>query len=63
MKKVGKRKPEKTKPSILVIDDDEDIRKGLSKILKDNGYRVDSAETGRQALRKEFLIKEFAERD
>ena len=40
------------KPSILVIDDDEDIRKVLSEILKDNAYNADSAETGRQALRK-----------
>jgi len=40
------------KPSILVIDDDEDIRKVLSEILKDKGYNADSAETGRQALRK-----------
>jgi len=40
------------KPSVLVIDDDEDIRKVLSEILKDNGYRVDSAETGGEALRK-----------
>jgi DNA-binding NtrC family response regulator len=40
------------KPSVLVIDDDEDIRKVLSEILKDNGYNADSAETGRQALRK-----------
>ena len=40
------------KPSILVIDDDEDIRKVLSEILKDNGYNADSAETGGEALRK-----------
>jgi DNA-binding NtrC family response regulator len=40
------------KPSVLVIDDDEDIRKVLSEILKDKGYSVDTAETGRQALRK-----------
>lgn len=40
------------KPSVLVIDDDDDIRKVLSEILKDNGYNADSAETGRQALRK-----------
>ena len=52
MKKASKRKPEKTKTSILVIDDDEDIRKVLSKILKDNGYSVNSAETGGEALRK-----------
>jgi len=47
-----KRQKEGKKPSILVIDDDEDIRKVLSEILKDKGYNADSAETGRQALRK-----------
>jgi DNA-binding NtrC family response regulator len=47
-----KGQKEGKKPSILVIDDDEDIRKVLSEILKDNGYNADSAETGRQALRK-----------
>jgi len=52
LKKVSKRKTEKTKPRILVIDDDEDIRKVLSEILKDNGYNADSAETGGEALRK-----------
>jgi DNA-binding NtrC family response regulator len=40
------------KPSVLVIDDDEDIRKVLSEILKDNGYNADSAETGGEAIRK-----------
>lgn len=52
LKKVGMRKTEKTKPRILVIDDDEDIRKVLSEILKDKGYSVDTAETGRKAFRK-----------
>jgi len=47
-----KRQKQGKKPSILVIDDDEDIRKVLSEILKDNRYNADSAETGRQALRK-----------
>jgi DNA-binding NtrC family response regulator len=40
------------KPSILVIDDDEDIRKVLTEILKDKGYNADSAETGGEAIRK-----------
>jgi len=52
LKKVSKRKTEKTKPRILVIDDDEDIRKVLSEILKDKGYNADSAETGGEAIRK-----------
>lgn len=45
-------KKEKTKERILIIDDDEDIRKVLTEILRDEGYCVDSAETGRQAVRK-----------
>ena len=52
MKKASKRKTEKTKPKVLVIDDEEDIRKVLSEILKDNGYNADSAGTGGEALRK-----------
>jgi len=47
-----KRQKQGKKPSILVIDDDEDIRKVLSEILKDNGYNADSAETGGEAIRK-----------
>jgi CheY-like chemotaxis protein/predicted transcriptional regulator len=40
------------KPSILLIDDDETIRKSLSHALGDEGYRVDVAENGGQALEK-----------
>lgn len=37
---------------ILVIDDDENIRKVLVEILADEGYNVDSVGTGKEALKK-----------
>lgn len=37
---------------ILVIDDDESIRKTLEAILKEEGYEVDTAESGSQAIEK-----------
>lgn len=37
---------------ILVIDDDENIRKVLVAILADEGYTVDSVGTGKEALKK-----------
>ncbi|MCW4005802.1 MAG: response regulator [Candidatus Bathyarchaeota archaeon] len=37
---------------ILVIDDDENIRKVVLAILKDNGYEVDTADSGSQAIAK-----------
>ncbi len=37
---------------ILVIDDDENIRKVLVAILTDEGYAVDSVGTGKEALEK-----------
>ena len=36
--------------SILVVDDEESLREGLSKLLEDEGYTVMCAETGEQAL-------------
>jgi two-component system response regulator PilR (NtrC family) len=50
--KMKRKKIEKTKPRILVIDDDEGIRKVLTRILEEKGYGVDSAETGSEAIRK-----------
>lgn len=35
---------------ILVVDDDDDIRESLAWLLEDEGYRVDSAANGRDAL-------------
>jgi len=43
---------ETTKTRILVIDDDESIRKVLKTILEDEGYVVDTAENGKEAIRK-----------
>ncbi len=40
------------KPSILIIDDDKDTRKGLSKILGEKGYKIETAGTGKEAIRK-----------
>ena len=37
---------------ILVVDDDETIRKVMSTILKEKGYIVDTAETGKEAIEK-----------
>jgi two-component system response regulator PilR (NtrC family) len=37
---------------ILVVDDDESIRKVLSAILEDEGYAVDTANSGKEAINK-----------
>lgn len=37
---------------ILIVDDDESIRKAISTILEDKGYTVDTAENGREAIEK-----------
>ncbi|MCW4007479.1 MAG: response regulator [Candidatus Bathyarchaeota archaeon] len=37
---------------ILVIDDDENIRKVLKTILEDEGYAVDTAETAKEGIEK-----------
>jgi DNA-binding NtrC family response regulator len=37
---------------ILVIDDDQSIRKTLAVILEDEGYLVDTVENGKQAIDK-----------
>ena len=37
---------------IIVVDDDESIRKTLSAILEDEGYLVDTAESGKEAILK-----------
>ncbi len=39
-------------PRILVIDDDEGIRKVLSSVLSDRGYNVDTAQYGEEAIQK-----------
>jgi len=37
---------------ILIIDDDEAVRKTISKALQKAGYKVDTAENGTEALKK-----------
>lgn len=37
---------------IIVVDDDESIRRTLSTILEDEGYFVDTAESGKEAIVK-----------
>jgi len=37
---------------ILVVDDDESIRKTLATILEEKGYDVDTAENGKEAIEK-----------
>jgi len=37
---------------ILVVDDDESIRKTLAAILEEEGYVVDTAENGKDAIKK-----------
>ncbi len=37
---------------ILVIDDDENIRKTLQTILEDEGYVIDTAETAKMGIEK-----------
>ena len=39
------------KPKLLVIDDDESIRKVLTVTLRDAGYQVLSAEDGEKGLK------------
>jgi DNA-binding NtrC family response regulator len=37
---------------ILIVDDDENIRKVLTTILEEEGYQIDSAETAKKAIEK-----------
>src|SRR6516225_4402377 len=43
-------KPFMSKGSILVVDDESEIREGLELLLKTEGYQVSSAETGQSGL-------------
>jgi len=46
-----KRRVETLIESILIVDDDTDIRKMLSTILGEEGYSVETAENGKQAIK------------
>jgi DNA-binding NtrC family response regulator len=39
---------------ILLIDDDKNIRQTLAIVLKEEGYFVETAETGKEAIEKSF---------
>jgi len=40
------------KPSILVVDDDENISATLATILRQKGYKTETAKNGQEAMRK-----------
>ena len=40
------------KPRILIVEDDENIRKTMKNILQQKGYETDTAKTGREAENK-----------
>jgi diguanylate cyclase (GGDEF)-like protein len=40
------------KASILIVDDDKDTRRGLGKILREEGCEIDSAGTGQEAVER-----------
>jgi CheY-like chemotaxis protein/predicted transcriptional regulator len=46
---------EKINPRILIIDDDETIRTTLSRALREEGFKVDTAPDGKNALEKSQL--------
>jgi UDP-3-O-acyl N-acetylglucosamine deacetylase len=50
MTKGGKIAPMKTKANILIVDDEENIIESLDGILTDEGYSVDTTESGDDAL-------------
>lgn len=41
-----------SRSSILIVDDDEIIRRTLAMILEEKGYSVDTAKTGEEAIQK-----------
>jgi len=45
----------KMRPSILLVDDDEIIRKALFNALQEEGFSVDTAQDGAQALERSLL--------
>ena len=42
----------KNKPSILVVEDDPNIRETLKTILQQKGYNTDTAKNGKEAIQK-----------
>jgi DNA-binding response OmpR family regulator len=48
----GKKTLDNAKKNIIVIDDDKSILRTFTRILQKNGYVIDVAETGKEALEK-----------
>ena len=46
--------PNKEKPRLLIIDDDESIRDMLTLMLDDEGFNVDTAKDGKEAITKSY---------
>jgi len=49
-------KVEKVKTSVLIVDDDESIRRTLTRTLAKEGFKVDTAPDSKQALQKSRLV-------
>jgi len=39
-------------PLVLLVDDNDDVRDGLTQLIRAEGYKVETARDGREALRK-----------
>ena len=46
-----------TTKTILVVDDDKSILRTFTRILQKNGYEIDPAETGKEAIEKADIKK------
>jgi CheY-like chemotaxis protein len=44
--------PSSTTKTILIVDDEPDLRDALAQILRDEGYQIETAATGLEALDK-----------
>lgn len=42
----------KGEPSILIVEDDEDYRTGLARLLREKGYEIETTGTGKEAIKK-----------
>jgi two-component system, chemotaxis family, chemotaxis protein CheY len=40
-----------THPTVLLVDDNDDVRDGLTQLMRAEGYAVETARNGREALR------------
>jgi len=48
--------PTSGKPSVLIVDDESDLRESLRMVLEDEGYNVETAENGALGLRELGLM-------